>query len=131
MADEKNAKTEKVPYEEFVRKFILAKRNLEFSKGINPRIPATKGDYNLITAMDSYYKGTKDYAETSANYIDSQGESQPVKTGGQSVIQLLAQKGKLTIVPRTGGVMVYLPEDKPTSNGKLVAVDTITKDLGI
>jgi hypothetical protein len=79
--------TEKLSYEEFVRKAIIKLRTGKY-KGIH-----------------SVYSG---FNEAFKKYFN--GED-PVKITNQ-----LAKEGKIVIRPAKGGVVLYLPEDAPTTS---------------
>lgn len=81
--------TEKLSYEEFVKKAIVSLRK-EGYKGIH-----------------SVYSG---FNEAFKKYFD--GED-PIKITNQ-----LAQEGKIVIRPVKGGVMLYLPEEAPPARTK-------------
>lgn len=81
--------SEKLNYEEFVRRAIVSLRK-EGYKGIH-----------------SVYSGFNDAFK---KYFD--GED-PVKITNQ-----LASEGKIVIRPVKGGVMLYLPEDAPSTRTK-------------
>jgi len=80
----------KLTYEEFVRRAILRLRDLSKSRGIH----AVYSGFN--SAFREYF--------------------------GQDPIELvkdLARQGKVEIVPRKGGVMIYLPGEAPKSSSTL------------
>ncbi len=88
--------SEKLSYEEFVKRAIVSLRK-EGYKGIH-----------------SVYSG---FNEAFKKYFD--GED-PVKITGE-----LAEEGKIVIRPVRGGVMLYLPEDAPSSRTR--AEDALQK----
>lgn len=89
---------EKLSYEEFVKKAIVSLRK-EGYKGIH----SVYSGFN--EAFKKYFAGE--------NPVD--------------VTNKLAQEGKIIIRPVRGGVMLYLPEDAPSSGNP----DQILKKMGL
>jgi hypothetical protein len=92
--------SEKLSYEEFVKRAIVSLRK-EGYKGIH-----------------TVYSG---FNEAFKKYYD--GED-PVKVTNQ-----LASEGKIIIRPVKGGVMLYLPEEAPSSAGR--SADEALKKMGL
>jgi hypothetical protein len=90
---------EKLSYEEFVKQAILKLRT---------------GDYKGI---HSVYSGFNDAFRKYYPGID------PVEITNQ-----LAKEKKITVIPRRGGVMLYLPEDAPQFSSK---GDQALKKMGL
>jgi len=85
-----------LPVEEFVRRAILNLRNPAKSKGIH-------SVYSGFNAAFKAYYGKDPVAATNK----------------------LAKEGKIVIIPRKGGVMLYLPEDAPKSDNAKKALSKI------
>ncbi len=125
--------TKRVGFEQLVRAYITT-FNSEQYKGVNTRIPAGKAKANIIAFIDGYYKGVPDFESLSVphSYTNSSDETiNQTLTKGQAVLRTLANQGKIILSPRKGGIMVYLPEDKPKSASQAVSMDTIKEQLGI
>ena len=87
-----------LPVEEFVRRAILNLRDTSKSRGIH-------SVYSGFNAAFKAYYGKDPVAATNK----------------------LAKEGKIVIIPRKGGVMLYLPEDAPKSDN---AKKVLSKILG-
>jgi len=81
--------SEKLSYEEFIKKAIVSLRKDGY-KGIH-------------TVYSGFNEGFKKYYEN----------EDPIKATNQ-----LAQEGKIVIRPVKGGVMLYLPEDAPATKAR-------------
>ncbi len=90
--------TEKLSHEEFIRQAILKLRNEPY-KGIH----SVYSGFN--EAFKKYFKG-----------------QDPVQVTTQ-----LAEKGKISIRPVKGGVVLYLPEDAPQTS----RADEALKKMGL
>ncbi|MCD5412098.1 hypothetical protein M1N53_02060 [Thermodesulfovibrionales bacterium] len=80
--------SEKLSYEEFVKKAIVSLRKEGY-----------KGVHTVYSGFNDAFK----------KYFDDD----PVK-----VTNRLAQEGKITVRPVKGGVMLYLPDDTPASRDR-------------
>lgn len=80
--------SEKLSYEEFVKKAIVSLRKEGY-----------KGVHTVYSGFNDAFK----------KYFDDD----PVK-----VTNGLAQEGKITVRPVKGGVMLYLPDDAPASRDR-------------
>lgn len=122
------SKTKEIKPEEFVREYIKKFRG--DYKGVNPQIPPKGQKHNLIELMNKFYADTPAVMDAKATVATTGKEY----FKSSAVIQLMIQADKLAMRPLRysngkGGVILYLPEDKPTRKVD-VSKTEIAKMLG-
>ncbi len=117
----KETTTVQMSYEAFVNNAILKLRDVDKSKGINPRFSG------LNEAMKVYYGADALAKETEQVKI---GEDTVNMTGASAIVQRLAKAGKIDMRPTRGGVQIFIKGELKGSQSSTQGTAVLTK-LGL